>query len=611
MIQNSDNLRSIPTSSTLLRSRTTSLLPIPARRDTSLSPLLKSPTNSSLLDQRASPSRPRGISTTQRPSLTTISYSANSIRNPTKIRGRQPSSPSTLTLRNPPTQSLRSFPSSASLGKPAGAALATLKKPADKAIDDQTKHFRSLAKSFSHVPRKPPSASTANNTPTGKPHPFPAALATPLRLQRPGGLRNVTSRALSPAPSAQPVQQPGAITFQKTRTITSHPEMVQEPSATPINTAGQVSRAIQKFSLPLDPVNASPESIQSKITLTDGGSSIQMKLEYPHHRSVTSSPSLLSSKVPSTVPESNNSRWSAGIDKSPQITLLSKLTRRQECPQPQEFQSRAYTLEKLQSFIGTHELQRLINPDALYQLISRSDLYETQQDIQERVSKESVHQALDGQNPHARVATPLASQHPPTCTLPPVPCATLKATAPPLQPPAPQPSPHTLPTEAASAGPDSGQKKSYVGNILLEKLGWKSRSTTRSPRPVTPKATGKSRRPSSFILNSSAIKSKLPGQQASSGKYPPSEQRRFSQILGAKLEIMNCSVCVVLMGERYHVLPIICFNVIEEIYRRGKLKSCTASLRQEKSSSIILISSYCGRNASTWHYAYLGRPRSD
>jgi len=569
MTQNKDYLPSIPPSSIRLLSRTSSLLPIPARRDTSLSPAPKSPTNSSLLNQRASPSRPRGVSTTQRPSLTPSHYSASSIRNPSKIPSRQPSSPSTPTSRNPPTPSLRSFPSSVSLGKPAGGASAAHKKPSEKAIQDQATHFRSLTKSFSHVPRKAPSLPTANNTPTGKPHPFPVTLASSLRLQRPGGPRPVTVRALSPVPASHNVRPPSAITFQKTRTITSHSEIVKESSATTRN-AGQVSRAIPQFRPPPDHVNASPESIQSKITLTDCGSSIRMKLEYPHHPSVTPSPSLLSSKVPETVQELNNSRWPADIDKSPQAALPSKLTNRQQSSEPQEFQSRAYTLEKLQSLIGTDELQRLINPDALYQLISRTGLYETQQDLQERVSKEPVHHTPDPQNPHGPGPTPLGFDYPQTRTLPSVPCATLKATAHLRQPSGNSPSPLAPPAEAASAGPDPGHRKSnYVGNILLEKLGWKSGSTTRNPRPVTPKATGKSRRPSSFILISSSIKGKLPGQQASSGKPTLPEQRRYSQILGAKLEMMNCSTCVVRMGERYHVLPVICFNVIEEIYRRG------------------------------------------
>jgi hypothetical protein len=281
------------------------------------------------------------------------------------------------------------------------------------------------------------------------------------------------------------------------------------------------------------------------------------------------------SKTPSPDLSLNGDNRPAAIHIPPQA--LPFTVANSDYSEPQEFQSRAFTLERLQSLIGMDEFQNLVDSDALYRLISLPGLYETQQEIQERAFQVYAPQgATDSQKPHALAHTPLGFDFPPPRLSAAIPHATLEAAAhrtpSSADPLPPTEGSSTVPSEAPSAGLSSGAKKSsHVGNILLEKLGWKSKSSaTQTSKQGSSKSTGRSLRPSSFILTAASQKGKLSGQYGTPGKLSISEQHRFSQILGANLETMNNSTCVVLMGERLQVLPILPFTVIEEIYRRGK-----------------------------------------
>ncbi|PLW46900.1 hypothetical protein PCASD_08144 [Puccinia coronata f. sp. avenae] len=564
LIHNSDGFPNIPAATLPLRSRTSSLLPIPTRRETSMSSSLRSSSNSSQPNHSPTPSRARGTSTPQRPSLHSSQYSTSSVRSATRLPGRQPSIPSNYTSLKPTPPSSNNIVSPASLRKPVPSALPGLKKHINKANDDSANYFRDLTKSLSRVPRKSPTSITID-----KPFPIPTSLAASAKAQRSGPRPAVTSSALPPAPAHQHSSMPpGAVTYQnlKARPVRSY----QELNPTPNSTAGSALRPVQPLCPPTKKVDTSPQSLQSTITLTDGASSIRVKLDYSHRPSVSPIVDLYSKVTPSTY-GSKSQRYPIDIHEPPQVLSSSPA----QCPEPQEFQSRAYTLEKLQSLIGTDELQKLVNPDDLYQLISRSSLYETQQEIQERVSKESnTSNTPDGQKPPAVPLTSMDSNSSQVHSTPAIPRATLKATAFPVSAmtqPLNLKGPSILPIAATPSVPDAGLKKSNnVGNILLDKLRWKSKTpAAQNSKHGTSKSISKSRRPSSFILSSSSIKGILPGQQSTFGKVLASEQRRFSQILGASLELMNCSTRVVLMGERYHVLPVLSFDVIEEIYRRG------------------------------------------
>ncbi|KAA1110473.1 hypothetical protein PGT21_022493 [Puccinia graminis f. sp. tritici] len=569
---NNDSVPSTPRSPMPYRSRTTSLLPIPTRSSTSLSSSLRGPSHPSPTAQSPSSARNRSTISSQKSPSHSVQYSVGSVRTPTRLPiSRQPSfSPRETPVKSTtlsPKSSMKTIALSSASSKPAAGISAGPKKPADKLNDEQADHFRNLSKSFNHTLRRIPRISTVNIT-VDKAYPLPTPLSTPVKSQRSGPRRPTASNALplSQALRQLPPLQSRSMAFHQTRKVKSYQELKE-------SNAAAVPRATKHPSSYHNKPNASPESLQSKITLTDDGSSVRTKLEYNHHASISSSVGPLS-ETPSPDLALNRDNRPAAIQIPPQA--LPSTVANSEYPEPQEFQSRAYTLERLQSLIGMDEFQSLVDSDALYWLISQPGLYETQLEIQERAFQVYAPQnATDGQKPHAVGHTPLGFDFPQSRPSAAIPHATLEAAAhrtPSSSDPVPlfEGSP-MAPSEAPLAGLSSGPKKSnHVGNILLEKLGWKSKSsTTQNNKQGSSKSTGRSLRPSSFILTASSQKGKLSGQFGTPAKLSISEQHRFSQILGANLEKMNNSTCVVSMGERLQVLPILPFTVIEEIYRRG------------------------------------------
>ncbi|OAV95309.1 hypothetical protein PTTG_26711 [Puccinia triticina 1-1 BBBD Race 1] len=571
---NNDPVPSAPRSPMPPRGRTSSLLPVPTRSSTSLSSSLRG----SSAAQSPSAAKTRSPASAHKPHSPSVQYPAGSIRTPTRLPSRQPSfsanqSPLKATSASPislPTSSPSSFSrvtaSPSSVSKSATGASAGLKKPADKANDEQSDHFRNLSKSFNHTLRRIPRISTVSIT-VDRAYPLPTSLTTPIK---PGSRHPTTSSALplSLAFRQPPPLQPSPIALQQTRKTKSYQELKKVSSAAVLSASKRQSPHPSK-------INASPESLQSKSTLTDDGASVRTKLEYSHNPSISSIAGPMSE---ASSPDLSSDRDSRPADLFIPPQAVPSTVASSEHPEPQEFQSRAYTLERLQSLVGLDEFQSLVDSDALYRLISQPALYETQLEIQERAFQVYVPRnttvATDGQKSHGFAHTQLGFDIPTTGFTATVPHATLDA-APHHTPASTEPLPFETapfaPTEVSSAGPSAGPRKSsHVGNILLEKLGWKSKSShAQSSKHGTSKSISKALRPSSFILVPGSQKAKLSGQYAASGKTSMSEAHRFSQILGARLETMNCSTCVVLMGERFQVLPILPFTVIEEIYRRG------------------------------------------
>ncbi|KNF00849.1 hypothetical protein PSTG_05983 [Puccinia striiformis f. sp. tritici PST-78] len=532
---NPDHVPGIPRPS--LRSRTSTLLPIPTRSSTSLSSSLRSRSHSSQSAHNPIPARPKDRNSNQKPHSYSLqpSVTVASVKSPSRLPRHQPSLP----FNQAHTSN-------------------------DEADDNRAHHSKSPSRTFKHTLRRTTISAVSINA--DKAPPFPTPLTSPLRSRRSATQLSATRNSLPRGLASRqpPPLRPNLIALQQARKVQSYQEY-QEPLA------AAVSRGTKNPSPQFDKGNASPQSLQSKITLTDDGLTLSVRntLEYPPHQSYSSTPGSVTERP---------SRDFCSYDRPAHIHIplqaIPSTVASSEYPEPQESQSRAYILERLQALIGTDEFHSLVDSDALYRLVSQSGLYETQTEIQERAFQEfgapQSTPIIGGQNRPALSPISPGFDYSQTRQTPAVPHATLEAATHLIPPSAklmPFESLATSPPEA-NFGPIPKQSNN-LGNILLGKLGWKSKaSNNQTSKHGTSKSVNKSLRPSSFTLTPSP-KAKLSAQHSTSAKSSNPEQHRFSQIIGARLETMNCSTRVVLMGEQFHVLPVLPFNVIEELYRRG------------------------------------------
>ncbi|KAI9626995.1 hypothetical protein KEM48_010039 [Puccinia striiformis f. sp. tritici PST-130] len=509
---NPDHVPGIPRPS--LRSRTSTLLPIPTRSSTSLSSSLRSRSHSSQSAHNPIPARPKDRNSNQKPHSYSLqpSVTVASVKSPSRLPRHQPSLP----FNQAHTSN-------------------------DEADDNRAHHSKSPSRTFKHTLRRTTISAVSINA--DKAPPFPTPLTSPLRSRRSATQLSATRNSLPRGLASRqpPPLRPNLIALQQARKVQSYQEY-QEPLA------AAVSRGTKNPSPQFDKGNASPQSLQSKITLTDDGLTLSVRntLEYPPHQSYSSTPASVTER-----PSRDFCSYGRPAHIHIPLQAIPSTVGSSEYPEPQESQSRAYILERLQALIGTDEFHSLVDSDALYRLVSQSGLYETQTEIQERAFQEfgapQSTPIIGGQNRPALSPISPGFEYSQTRQTP----ASLA----------------TSPLEA-NFGPIPKQSNN-LGNILLGKLGWKSKaSNNQTSKHGTSKSVNKSLRPSSFTLTPSP-KAKLSAQHSTSAKSSNPEQHRLSQIIGARLETMNCSTRVVLMGEQFHVLPVLPFNVIEELYRRG------------------------------------------
>lgn len=419
-----------------------------------------------------------------------------------------------------------------------------------------------------HSLRKMPRLLGHGTSSSRQEHAFTSPI-TGLSIPRPSGIRRpAISVALTNAPSkvilnpqASPAYASSVATYQA-RKVRSQQELVK-PLIELIPANKALDSASRKPSnATLGKILTSPESLRSNITNTDGGSSIRTRVDYRH-------PLIDAAKLfPAVSPYQSDISSNLSVQSSNNHVPPFGQQPLSSSGVPESTPVRFFILENLQKLVGIDKCQSLADPDALCRLVSQSESYETQQEIQERIFRHAY--LISG--PCALAHTPLNVDFASRSNSY-IPQATLEAPVNPTPPShhtiIPRTSPSLPMTEPASPAPGIGPKKSHhVGNILLGKLGWRSRTqSNQTQKPVPSKILNKSLRPSSFILNSNSNKEKgknnnpAPAIEKSSNLEQPMARGTF--------EIGDSSFCVVMLGERLHVLPVLPFCVIEEIYRRG------------------------------------------
>ncbi|EGG06644.1 uncharacterized protein MELLADRAFT_106602 [Melampsora larici-populina 98AG31] len=215
---------------------------------------------------------------------------------------------------------------------------------------------------------------------------------------------------------------------------------------------------------------------------------------------------------------------------------------------------RKRALQHIMTSLGHESFISLIDQFKLHELLSQRELYHTQQQIQSRLA--FIQPDLFSPQPELFRSQNFDSSEHPTS----------------------ESKLHTTSSHSNSSAPihypTSNNKRSgsssTPGNNFLEKfrtklnsknlLGNKTRnkklSGTISSQLFSPT--------SSFNRISSSEKISISVSRSS-----VTQEKHKSQILGAQLESMNKSTCVITIGSSLHVLPTLPFMVIEEIYRRG------------------------------------------
>lgn len=227
-------------------------------------------------------------------------------------------------------------------------------------------------------------------------------------------------------------------------------------------------------------------------------------------------------------------------------------------------------IHHLMNLMGREQYLKLINQSELHSLLQQPHLYPSQDQISAGLLQSQV---SDSQS------TPIdPHSHPTTSVESTVRSATLFA------------KPSSTPIESQSTStihpitPHHTKRtlSHSLGSSFLGKLGF--RHKLKHPTPPLPDFTTPDRRPSlSSARPSTSTRPSISSRPSTSARaarafgslpnQPPlSYDRPLSQVLGARLELMNKSTCVVTMGSRLHVLPSLPYCVIEEIYRRGQFE---------------------------------------
>lgn len=216
---------------------------------------------------------------------------------------------------------------------------------------------------------------------------------------------------------------------------------------------------------------------------------------------------------------------------------------------------RKQALHQIITSMGHESFTNLIDQFKLHELLSQRYLYHTQQQIQSRLA--FIQPDLFSPQPELFSSQNFEVNENPTLE-----SKLMLATSPHLN--------YSPPINQQTSSSKRSGSSSTLGNTFLEKF----RTKLNSKNLLGNKARNKklSGTSSSQLFSPTSSFNQTSSLEKISLSFPRSsttQEKHQSQILGAQLESMNKSTCVITIGSSLHVLPTLPFMVIEEIYRRG------------------------------------------